>query len=238
MASRPIKDLLAHLGYRFSNTALLNEALSHSSYVNEQSDSPRSNERLEFLGDAVLNLAVSRLLMETFPSVSEGHLSRMRAEVVNEGQLADIAESMALGSHLKLGKGEAQTGGAQKPSILADAMEALIAAVYLDGGFDAAFRVVQRRLAHIIDNDLEPGRIADDKSRLQEQLQQAGMAPPTYSLTGVSGPDHDRRFTVLVSTGGSSAEGRGKSKKSAEQEAARRALILITGAPGDDSNGP
>ena len=238
MTAQSTKDLLTHIGYHFSNTDLLDEALSHSSYVNERSDSPRSNERLEFLGDAVLNLAVSRLLMEAFPSVPEGHLSRMRAEVVNERQLADIAESIALGSHLKLGKGEAQTGGAKKPSILADAMEALIAAVYLDGGFDAAFRLVQRQVAPIIDNDLEPGRIADDKSRLQEYLQQAGMAPPTYSLTGISGPDHDRRFTVLVTAGDSSAQGPGKSKKSAEQEAARRALIAISRASSKDPDDP
>lgn len=231
MPPQPAEDFPERLGYRFENMDLLSEALSHSSYVNEQPGVTRSNERLEFLGDAVLNLIVSHLLMEAFPNAAEGHLSRMRAEVVNEQQLADIAESVALGPHLRLGKGEAQTGGARKSSVLADAMEAVIAAVYLDGGLSAAFRVVRRQVAPIIQNDLEPGRIADTKSRFQERIQQAGMAPPTYVLTATDGPDHDRTFTVQVTAAGHTAEGRGKSKKAAEQDAAQRALDLLDAQP-------
>lgn len=218
---------LDRLGYRFTNTALLKEAFSHSSFVNEQPAVDSSNERLEFLGDAVLNLIVSRLLMDHYPDAPEGHLSRMRAEVVNENQLAEIAESMALGGHLKLGKGEAQSGGAQKKSILADAMEAIIAAVYLDGGFEAAFQVVRRQVFHLIQNDLEPEHIADYKSRLQERMQQNAMTPPEYVLTATSGPDHDRTFSVMVTAADRTAEGCGKSKKAAEQNAAKRALAFF-----------
>ncbi|MFH1984021.1 MAG: ribonuclease III [Pseudomonadota bacterium] len=231
MPPQPSEDFLERLGYRFRNTDILAEALSHSSYVNEQPGITRSNERLEFLGDAVLNLIVSRLLMDAFPDVPEGHLSRMRAEVVNEQQLADIAESVALGPQLKLGRGEALTGGAQKSSVLADAMEAVIAAVYLDGGLDAAFQVVRRQVAPIIQNDLEPGRIADYKSRLQERIQQTGMPAPVYLLTETAGPDHDRIFTVQVTAADRTAEGRGKSKKAAEQDAAQLALALLDAQP-------
>jgi ribonuclease III len=169
--------------------------------------------------------------MKSFPLEPEGHLSRMRAELVNERQLARLAESLSLGTHVMLGKGEAQTGGDRKPSILADAMEAVIAAIYLDGGFEAAFQMVRGLVAPLIDTSLKPGGVADYKSRLQEHVQQHGMAPPTYTLTDVSGPDHDRRFTVSAAAGDHLGEGQGKSKKAAEQDAARDVLDRMSLLP-------
>jgi ribonuclease III len=228
MSTQPMDALQDRLGYRFTNDSLLEEALSHSSFVNEHPGQISSNERLEFLGDAVLNLIVGQLLMNAFPLEPEGILSRMRAELVNEQQLARLAESLTLGHHLMLGKGEAQTGGDRKPSILADAMEAVIAAIYMDGGFDAAFQMVRRLVAPMIDNELKPGRVVDYKSRLQEHVQQRGMAPPAYTLAHVSGPDHDRRFTVTAAAGDHLAEGQGKSKKAAEQDAARNVLLRMS----------
>jgi len=226
------KQLEAALGYRFSDPALLSGALCHSSYVNEHPEGNlESNERLEFLGDAVLNLAVSHLLMQRYPDLAEGELSRNRAHLVNETQLAAIARGLALGSHLLLGKGEALTGGRKKNSILADAVEAVIAAVYLDGGFDAAFTLVESRFSRQLSKVNRSRYETDYKSRLQEHAQSVYREVPRYRVVDTSGPDHSKTFRVQVSVAGIAAEGDGKSKKMAEQEAARAGLELLDEGP-------
>ena len=202
------------------------EALRHSSFVNElRQPGIRDNERLEFLGDAVLNLTVGHILMERFPNLTEGELSRTRANLVNESRLAGIAQRLGMGSHLRLGKGEIQTDGHKKKSILADTLEAIIAAVYLDGGFTSAFKLVQRLFSEQFEGDGTLCTQHDHKSSLQEKMQAAAGVTPTYSVRGESGPDHDKTFRVRLTAGELTAEGQGKSKKAAEQDAARKALV-------------
>jgi ribonuclease III len=216
------------LGYEFSNTDLLMEALHHSSYVNEQPDDMlRDNERLEFLGDAVLNLAIGHLLSQSYPEMHEGDLSRIRANLVNETRLSEVARSIELGDYLLLGKGEIQTNGREKNSILANAFEAVLAAIYLDGGYDTALSIINRHFRQLVDaaQDLNVGM--DFKSRLQEAAQGSLKAIPAYEVIQESGPDHDKTFRVRVTVGSIIAEGIGKSKKTAEQEAARRGLKQI-----------
>lgn len=216
------------LEYRFTNDALLCEALRHSSYVNEQNDTQmRDNERLEFLGDAVLNLVVGNLLMVSYPHLREGDLSRIRANMVNETQLAEVARNMELGQFLLLGKGEMQTGGQDKSSILANAVEALIAAIYLDSGFESAFRMIEQQFGPLIDEALDINSGLDYKSRLQEAVQSRNRAMPSYKLVEARGPDHDKTFCITVTIGEIEARGEGKSKKQAEQDAARKALELM-----------
>jgi len=221
-------NLESALGYHFNSPAQLTVALCHSSYVNEQSqDDMISNERLEFLGDAVLNLTISDLLMKRYPDLTEGELSRNRANLVNETRLAAIAREIGIGPHLLLGKGEELTDGREKNSILADATEAVIAAIYLDGGFEAAFRFVEnqfrKRLRQVTRNRYE----TDYKSRLQERVQSIFHEVPRYQVVGTSGPDHDKTFKVRMTVADIAAEGDGKSKKMAEQEAAREGLALL-----------
>jgi len=226
------KQLEAALGYRFNDPELLTGALCHSSYVNEQpQDNLESNERLEFLGDAVLNLAVSHLLMQRYPELAEGELSRNRAHLVNETQLAAIAREISIGPHLLLGKGEAMTGGRKKNSILADAVEAVIAAVYLDGGFDAAFTFVESRFSRQLSKVNRSRYETDYKSRLQEHAQSVYREVPRYRVVDTSGPDHSKSFRVQVRVAEIAAEGDGKSKKLAEQEAARAGLELLDKGP-------
>ena len=216
------------LSYHFSNQTLLEEALRHSSFVNEQPDSTLTdNERLEFLGDAVLSLIVSDLLMQTFPDEKEGQLSRLRADLVNESRLAAIARSIGLGDFLSLGNGEIQSNGREKNSILADAMEAVIAAAYLDKGYKAAYGIIERHFRDLIEGALERPHILDFKSRLQEIVQIKFKAVPTYEIVGDSGPDHDKTFYVEMTVGPIQAKGSGKSKKAAEQDAARQGLMVI-----------
>lgn len=213
------------LEYNFSDEDLIEEAFRHSSYVNEQiGETFRDNERLEFLGDAVLNLIVGHILMERFPDIKEGELSRMRANLVNETQLACIARMIDIGSYTKLGKGELQTNGREKNSILADTFEAVIAAVYLDGGFDAAFAVIETRLAPLLDAIDKPYANQDYKSQLQELIQVTQRQMPVYSVIYENGPDHDKTFGVQLVVRDLKTEGTGKSKKLAEQDAARKAL--------------
>ena len=227
-ANTPLEDLVVALGYRFNNAQRLTAALRHSSFVNEQPlANITSNERLEFLGDAVLNLAISHLLMKRYPDLTEGELSRNRAQLVNETELAAIAREIGLGPHLLLGKGEALSDGSEKNSILADATEAVIAAIYLDGGFDAAFAFVENkfrtRLRSVNGNRYE----TDYKSMLQERVQSIYHEVPRYHVVDESGPDHDKTFTVRMTVAGITADGDGKSKKLAEQEAARSGLELL-----------
>jgi ribonuclease III len=216
------------LGYRFKNPERLTAALRHSSFVNEQPQADiASNERLEFLGDAVLNLAISHLLMKRYPDLAEGELSRNRAHLVNETQLATIAREIDLGPHLLLGKGESLTDGREKSSILADATEAVIAAIYLDGGFDAAFTFIASRFRERLRSATHRGNETDYKSRLQEQVQSIYHEVPRYQVVAEHGPDHEKTFRVRMTVAGFSAEGEGKSKKMAEQEAARAGIALM-----------
>ncbi len=233
MNENDLTTFMQNLGYRFRSPGLLQEALQHSSYVNEQARSLTSNERLEFLGDTVLNLVVSHLLMVQFPDLDEGALSRMRANLVNETSLAAIAADLDLGNFVHLGKGEIRTQGRYKKSILSDTYEAILAAVYLDGGFEAAFALLQTHFAELIQNSVGPGIISDYKTRVQELVQKAGHPPPDYRIIAESGPDHDKTFRVTLQSDNFTTEGTGKSKKAAEQDAARKAYEHLTGKPGE-----
>jgi len=216
------------LAYTFRQPGLLAEALRHSSFVNEQNDSRLTdNEKLEFLGDAVINLVVGHLLMLKYPGFKEGDLSRVRANLVNESQLSAIARQIELGSHIKLGKGEQLSGGSDKDSILADALEALVAAVYLDGGFQAAYQVVTRLFQACLENRVAARTDLDYKSRLQEVAQNKLQAVPTYRIVSENGPDHAKVFRAEVRIAGIQAIGEGKSKKAAQQNAASKALELL-----------
>jgi len=214
------------LNYHFKDTGLLRIALQHSSYVNEQrAPALQDNERFEFLGDAVLDLVITHILMDHFPQTREGDLSRMRAAIVNESQLADVAQRLNLGQYLLLGKGEAQSQGQEKSSILADALEAVFAALYLDGGLEAAFEVIERQFAGIISQVGEGLGAEDFKSPLQELVQVRFKTIPHYKVVDESGPDHDKRFEVCLCIGSFlTTYGTGKSKKAAEQTAARVAI--------------
>jgi ribonuclease III len=225
------EDMEKKFGHRFRNITLLEEALRHRSWVNEHRDAALpDNERLEFLGDAVLNLIVGHLLMQRYPDLPEGDLSRMRAALVNESRLAAMARSIQLGRHLHLGRGEDQTGGREKNSILADALEAVIAAVYLDGGYDAAFAIVQQHFSEKLLAASQKDTLSDYKSSLQEIAQRQFGIPPDYQVVDESGPDHEKTFFVRLTMKDMSVEGKGRSKKLAEQDAARKALEQLPGS--------
>ncbi len=219
-----MKDLEAAIGYRFHNITLLQNALTHSSYANERwHNSLLSNERLEFLGDSVLGMLVAEYLFRTFPNRPEGELTRMRADMVCEQTLAAAANRIGLGSHLLLGHGEEQGGGRSRNSILADAMESVIAACFLDGGLDAALKVVQQFI--LVEVPVKKLHNADYKTQLQELVQQKKNQILSYTLVGQSGPDHDKKFDVQVCLNGEVVgQGTGSSKKRAEQDAARCAI--------------
>jgi len=219
-----IKDLETAIGYRFRNIQLLQNALTHSSYANERwHNSLLSNERLEFLGDSVLGMLVAEYLYKNFPNRPEGELTRMRADMVCERTLAEAANRIGLGSHLLLGHGEEQGGGRSRDSILADAMESVIAASFLDGGMEAALKIVQRFI--LVEVPVTKLHNADYKTRLQELVQQKKNQVLSYVMVGQSGPDHDKKFDVEVSLNGTVVgSGSGSSKKRAEQDAARAAI--------------
>jgi ribonuclease-3 len=213
--------LQQELGYTFSDPGLLARSLTHVSYERKKQDA--DNEVLEFLGDAVLDLAISDLLIRRYPSHSEGDLSRMRAALVNSSVLAEKAMALNLGSLLRLGKGEERSAGRTKPSILAGAFEALLGAVYEDGGYAQCRRLVERYFGADL-NDAKLGQ-QDYKTRLQEISQMLFHAPPVYRLVSESGPDHDKHFVTEIAVGGKVlGNGRGKTKKQSEQEAAEKAL--------------
>jgi len=221
-------NLEKKLNFTFTNQAYLEEALRHSSFVNEQADaSLRDNERLEFLGDAVLNLVIGHILMERDPNLAEGALSRMRATLVNESRLATISRTLDIGNYIRLGKGEIHTDGRQKKSILADALEAIIAAIYLDGGFGSAHRLIDLLFSSYVDAVVARAADQDFKSRLQELAQTTRGEIPGYQTVRESGPDHDKTFHVCLKIQGITVEGEGKSKKSAEQNAAQKALDIL-----------
>ena len=219
-----IKDLEAAIGYQFHNISLLQNALTHSSYANERwHNSLLSNERLEFLGDSILGMLVAEYLFRTFPDRPEGELTRMRADMVCEKTLATVANTIRLGDHLLLGHGEEQGGGRSRNSILADAMESVIAACFLDGGMDAALRFIKRFI--LVEVPVTRLHNADYKTQLQELVQQKRNQVLSYTLAGETGPDHDKQFEVEVSLNGNVVgRGKGSSKKRAEQDAARAAI--------------
>jgi len=220
------------LHYEFKDKNLLQEALRHSSFVNELGEPQlRDNERFEFLGDAVLNLIVGHILMRCYPDLKEGDLSRSRANLVNEFRLAKTARSVNLGAYISLGKGEIQTQGREKNSILADTFEALTAAIYLDGGFEAAYEIIAKKFQPLIEQLDAFAPNYDYKSQLQERVQVGHGVIPDYSIVREEGPDHDKTFWVTLKTMDIEAEGSGKSKKAAEQDAARKALELLCKDP-------
>ena len=230
MMSAPSVDALqSSLAYRFQNVALLEEALTHKSYVNERKTAAGPhNERLEFLGDAALSLIISERLASMLPESPEGALSKYKARLVSETVLAEVGRRIKLGSCLRLGRGEELSNGRDKDSLLADALEAVIAAVYLDGGLDATRHVVVRlfaeELAQVATQQHRPG--ADDyKTQFQEWCQRRFDSLPQYVIVRESGPDHDKVFEVEVNVGGEPVgRGVGRSKKEAEQLAAKQAL--------------
>ncbi len=220
-----IKELQEKLGYKFNDEAILLRALSHSSYVNENHSAGDSNERLEFLGDSVLGLITAENFFKNYTKLPEGELTKLRAATVCEKSLAGFAKQLELGKYLLLGKGEILTGGRERPSIQADAFEAIIAAIYLDGGMEAARKFVLKYIEEAI---RQQQSIRDYKTMLQEVVQRNPGELIEYVLTGETGPDHDKRFEVEVHLNSNViGRGIGKSKKKAEQEAAREALELM-----------
>lgn len=214
------------IGYRFTDRDLLIQAMTHTSYVNEIGESREAaNERLEFLGDAVLELIVSDFLYRVCEGEAEGVMTKVRVGIVSEPALARQAQALALGDHLRIGRGEEKTGGRKRPSITSDAMEALIGALYLDGGMEAAKAFVEQ----FILKDADPDKaLSDSKTALQEYTQAHSMGEICYRLIKAEGPDHERVFTMEAVIGGVTyAAGSGRSKKAAEQEAARATLLLI-----------
>jgi len=231
MAFTEISELESLLGHQFREPRWLHQALMHSSRIPERAEQEpaESNEKLEFLGDAVLELVVSEELVREFPDWSEGQLSKSRARLVNATAISLSAQRLGLGKYLLLGRGEEKTGGRTKPALLADAYEALIAAIYLDGGLEAARGFVRRSLVEgAIAVEAERLGHTDHKSALQEFLQSRGMTPGSYHVIAESGPDHQKTFRVEVRIAGQvTAMGCGRTKKEAEQSAAIAALIQL-----------
>jgi ribonuclease III len=227
--SKNLKSFEKKLNYRFGHKPLLKMALTHKSYANERRLEPTDhNERLEFLGDAVLELVVSDLLMDNYPDSAEGELSKLRASIVNETTLASVARDHCVGDYLYLGKGEEMGSGREKSSLLADALEAILGAIYLDRGFKKAHKVIKRIALELFEQVGQEGFYKDYKTQLQEQAQILFKTVPKYRLVGESGPDHDKTFEVnIVIRGEVLGVGKGKSKKSAEQNAAKEALAHI-----------
>ena len=223
-----MKALEEKLGYSFSDDTLLRHALTHSSYANEhRSEGMTSNERLEFLGDSVLGMVVADHLYRTHPDMPEGELTRTRAALVCEDSLYEVAQTLELGKYLRLGKGEDAGGGRRRPSILADAMESVLAAVYLDGGIAPARRLIRRL---ILDQEREKAVDRDYKTALQELVQRTPGSTIAYRLVRETGPDHCRVFVMEVSVGGDVAgQGEGRTKKEAEQMAAKAAIEKLGG---------
>ena len=225
-----LENLQENLGYRFRDESLLRGALYHSSYANEhRNENIVSNERLEFLGDAVLGFVSAEFLYSRFPHAPEGELTRIRAALVREESLFEVAQALQLGECLMLGKGEESGGGRQRPSILADCTEAVFAAVYLDGGMDCARDLIHRVLLRKGDIAVAESRRRDYKTELQELVQRKPHQVLRYELVGQSGPDHAKVFTVAVLLNGAPVgEGSGHSKKEAEQSAACAAMEKLT----------
>jgi len=212
-----------HLQYHFQQPELLGQALTH------RSASPQNNERLEFLGDSLLNFSVARRLYELHPSEPEGNLSRLRSELVKGVTLAELGRELTLAPQIILGPGEHSSGGACRDSILANAVEAVIGAVYLDGGFEAADGCVTRLFAERLERLPDAGSLKDAKSKLQEWLQGRGLGLPVYTVESISGEPHRRSFAVVCEVAETSAriEGQGQSRRQAEQNAAEQMLLIL-----------
>jgi len=224
-----LSALQGKISYQFNDPDLLDVALTHRSYANERAGGAyQDNERLEFLGDSVLNVIISHLTMKRFPHYDEGELTRMRASLVNEKSLARISKSLGINQYLLLGKGESRRGGRERTSLTSDAYEALIGAVYLDGGFERTFEVVEKQFTPLLDKGLTDD--GDCKTRVQQVSQSRFGCSPRYRLFDVSGPEHDKTFGVELSIDGRLyGYGIGKSKKEAQQNAAQEALKRIFG---------
>ena len=226
--ARPAADLARSLGVVFKDAALLQQAMYHRSYLNEAGESVESNERMEFLGDAVLGLIVSEKLYRDYPALSEGHLSQLRAILVRWDALARVAGRIGLGDYLVLGRGEEMSGGRTRPSNLAAALEALIGAAFLDGGMTGAKRLVLKLLKPDFEEIAAQGVTADSKSELQHVAQTRWHQIPEYRLLSSEGPDHAKLFTVEVLVGNQVVgQGQGRNKKQAELNAARQALETL-----------
>ncbi len=219
-----MKKLEEKLGYEFKNKEYLHTALTHSSYANEHKKSKMEcNERLEFLGDSLLGMITAEYLFRNEPGMPEGKMTRMRAELVCERSLVTVADELELGNYLKLGHGEESGGGRSRPSIKADAVEAVLAAVFLDSDIEPVKKIINRFILSRIEQGIPVNR--DYKTELQEYLQRDGAQDIAYRLTGESGPDHNKTFMVDVCLNGNViGSGQGRSKKNAEQDAARAAL--------------
>jgi len=225
-------ELQSRLGYLFRDESFLRLALTHPSIAHEANAATAHNQRLEFLGDSVLGLVLTRALFETFPAADEGALTKSRAKLVNAGSLAAHGRSLGLGAHLILSRGEENTGGRERASALADAYEALLGAVFLDGGFEVARDFVLREFAADFSALAESADIENPKGELQELLQSRSTHAPEYEFLSASGPDHDRMFACAVRHDGTElARGTGKSKKAAESAAAVAALEKLRAEP-------
>ena len=223
---KTLNALEERLEYRFHDLALLDTALTHTSYVKGDGRASAHNERLEFLGDAVLELCTSEYLYLRFPDYDEGAMTRLRAQAVCEGALYEVAREYGLGAMLLLGRGEDHSGGREKPSILSDAVEAVIGALYIDGGMEVAKGFIMRFVHNSVADAMAGRLIKDHKTMLQEYVQKRHMGQIVYALTGSSGPDHNKTFTMRVLVAGETAGiGEGRTKQEAGQQAARAALI-------------
>jgi ribonuclease-3 len=227
-----LNALQAEIQYQFRDPEMLRLALTHPSVAHELGRTVRHNQRLEFLGDSVLGLALSRELYEKFPDVSEGPLTKARAQMINRRTLAEQARHIGLREHLILGRGEEANLGRNRASALADAFEALIGAIFLDGGFDEARAFVLRSFERVFGELTSIPTLDNPKGELQELLQGQSSEAPQYELLNISGPDHDREFECVVTHAGAElGRGRGKSKKAAQSEAAMAALKKLRGQP-------
>ena len=224
-----MEELEKKLGYSFQDRALLETALNHSSYANEnRAAGLESNERLEFLGDSVLGQIVASYLFLTYPKMPEGQMTRLRAELVCEQSLHTVAQKLELGRYIKLGRGEEHTGGRQRDSILADAVEAVIAAMYLDGGMEVAKRFIDTYILSGFEAE-EIHTVTDYKTALQEHVQRKAGQTLAYELVSETGPDHRKTFTMRVALNDSPiGEGSGRTKKEAEQNAAKAGLEALS----------
>ncbi len=233
-----LKDFERLLSCRFEDVSILDNALTHRSFVNEKAGiGCCDNERLEFLGDAILGLCISDMLMREFPDYMEGQLSKLRASVVNEQSLAELARRFGVGNYLLLGKGEEISGGREKNSLLANTFEAIIAAIYLDCGFNETLLMVRKLFSPLIKEGAQELTYRDYKTIVQELAQNRFRDTPHYTLIGEYGPDHDKIFEMELTLGSIiTTLGLGKSKKEAEQQAAKKVLeILKAEAPSKDS---
>ncbi|MBR5473100.1 MAG: ribonuclease III [Clostridia bacterium] len=223
-----MESLETKLNYKFNNINLLKNALVHSSYANEVRGNTHSNERLEFLGDSVLSVIVADHIYHKYPQMPEGELTRLRASLVCERSLCALSRELNIGDYLMLGRGEDKNGGRERDSILADAFEAVLAAIYLDGGMDAARTHVMNTVLRDLEHHGDEDSFKDYKTTLQEIIQRNPEESVSYVLIGESGPDHDKQFTVAVHLNSNIiGTGAGKSKKQAEQMAAKQALLLM-----------